>query len=115
MVRNVTSYTGSGLLDWLVQRITSLILASYVMFFMAYFLIKPEITYQQWESLFSHTSIKVATLVTLLALVLHAWIGVWTILTDYIKPYGLRLFIEILAVIALISYVVWGVILVWSV
>lgn len=115
MVKNATSYSGSGLRDWLVQRVTSLILASYIIFLVTYFVMNPEITYTKWESLFTQNLVKISTLVALLALVLHAWIGVWTIITDYVKPYCLRLLIEVLFIMALISYFAWGIILVWSV
>ena len=115
MVKNATSYSGNGLRDWLVQRVTAVILAAYTFFIMGFILVRQDITYSSWESLFSNMSMKVATLLALLALVLHAWIGMWTIFTDYLKPVVLRILVEVIVIIALVWYFVWGVFLLWSV
>ncbi len=115
MVKNATSYSGSGLRDWLIQRVTAMILALYVIFLAGYILLVPKLTFVVWESLFSHMMMKVATLFALLALIMHAWIGMWTILTDYVKCVCIRLVLEIAIVIALVSYFIWGAIILWSV
>lgn len=115
MVKNATSYSGSGLRDWLVQRVTAVVVAAYVIFLTGYFLANQHVTYSQWEALFSHNVMKVSTLVALLSVMLHAWVGMWTIFTDYVKPACIRLFLEIIVILALVGFFVWGVILVWSV
>ena len=115
MVKNATSYSGSGLRDWLVQRVTAVVLAVYIIFLLGYFLCTQDIDYSRWEALFSLNSMKVATLLALLALMLHAWIGVWTIFTDYIKCVVIRIVLELIVIVALVAYFVWGLILLWSV
>ena len=37
MVTNVTSLTGNGLKDWLIQRVTAVYFAIYVLYLLAYF------------------------------------------------------------------------------
>jgi len=115
MVKNATSYSGSGLRDWLVQRVSAVVIAIYVVFLVSFLMTKGELNYEQWQALFSHNVMKVATIVTLLFVMLHAWVGLWTVFTDYLKCTILRIFIEVLTIFALVSYFVWGVILVWSV
>lgn len=56
-----------------------------------------------------------ATLLALLSLIAHAWIGIWTVTTDYIKPLWLRLSMHGLVILALLLYVVWGVHIIWGV
>jgi len=114
MVSSITNLSRSGLLDWMVQRVTAVVLGSYTLFMFAYFLLTSDLDYQQWQGLFSALWFKIYTLAALLALVGHIWVGMWTITTDYVKNTWMR-FIA-LAVIALTNFVyfvigfaaVWG-------
>ncbi len=115
MVGNVTSYSSNGLRDWLVQRATAVILAIYSIFIIDYLIVHPHLVYADWQQLFAHTWMKVATLLALLSVLLHALIGLWTVLTDYVKPAKLRMFILILVILTLMSCLLWGIIILWSV
>jgi len=115
MVKSITSLSRSGLLDWLVQRVTAVVLGSYSIFMFGYLLLSGDIDYQQWNALFSNFWFKIYTLSTLLALVGHIWVGMWTVATDYFKNAWTRFLI--LGIIALTNFVyfvigfsaVWGV------
>ena len=96
MVRSATSYSANGLRDWLVQRVSAVVLAIYSIFLIGFFVLHSPVTYAAWSALFAHTWMKVFTLLTLASLVMHAWVGVWTILTDYIKLPCLRVFLRYL-------------------
>jgi succinate dehydrogenase / fumarate reductase membrane anchor subunit len=118
MVTAVTSLTRTGLSDWLVQRVSAAILLAYFLF-IAYTLLSG-VDYAQWSGLFAQTWMKVFTLLALLAIAAHAWIGMWAVLTDYVTerlmgPKGnvLRITLQLLLSLALVTYVVWGVQLIW--
>lgn len=113
MVKNATSYSGNGLRDWLVQRVSAVILGAYTVFMFGYFCCNPDFSQAALQGLFSNVCMKVATLITLLALILHAWIGIWTIFTDYVKPVCVRLFLEVAVILALVWYFIWGLIILW--
>ena len=93
MVTSVTSFGRSGVSDWLMQRVTAVVLASYTVFMLGYLLLTPDLDYNQWSSLFEGTAMRIYTLLTLLSLVAHSWIGMWSISTDYInkKTFSLHL------------------------
>jgi succinate dehydrogenase / fumarate reductase, membrane anchor subunit len=114
-VKSPTSYSSSGLRDWIVQRVSALILGVYALFLWGYFILHPHLTYTDWVSLFSGMPFKIFTILALLSLYLHVWIGLWTILTDYIKPMILRLCLEIGVVLVLFVYLVWGIALLWDI
>lgn len=114
MVRAVTSFGRSGLYDWLVQRVTALILASYTVFLVVYLAFTPELTYAQWSGLFATTSMRIFSLMMLLSLGAHTWIGLWSVSTDYIKPLGLRFVFQMVTGAAMFSYTVWGIQLLWG-
>ncbi|HQN13783.1 MAG TPA: succinate dehydrogenase, hydrophobic membrane anchor protein [Quisquiliibacterium sp.] len=104
-----------GLKDWLVQRVTAVVLAAYTVILLLTLLAQPELTYGTWAGLFASPWMKVFTLLALLSLMWHAWIGVRDIYMDYIKPTGVRLFLQILTVLALVGYGCWTVIILWRV
>ncbi|MDP2284141.1 MAG: succinate dehydrogenase, hydrophobic membrane anchor protein, partial [Pseudohongiella sp.] len=84
MVKNVTSFGRSGLSDWVVQRVSAVILGVYFVGLLSFMLLTPELGFAEWKSLFSATWMRIASLAALLALCAHAWIGMWTVATDYL-------------------------------
>ena len=113
MVGNVTSLTNNGLRDWLIQRITAVVLAVFSIFIMGYLIMHPQLEYAQWYSLFQPLWMRIFTLLALASLLLHAWIGIWTVTTDYLKSAVLRLFVQMLVLMTLLCCVVWGIVILW--
>ena len=114
MVTNVTSLTGNGLKDWLIQRVTAVYFAIYVFFLLGFFWCHPSMTYETWHALFSCSVVQVATAIALFALTLHAWIGIWTVTTDYMKCTVLRLSVQMLVFLGLFSQLIWGFLILWG-
>ena len=121
MVTNITNLSRSGLYDWMLQRMTAIILGAYSVFLLGYIILNPNISYTQWSELFDATWMKIFTLLTLLSVLAHAWIGMWTITTDYINDRALggksvliRFPVQVLCFLALFSYVIWGVQILWG-
>ena len=104
-----------GMRDWLAQRVSAVLLALYTLVLLVALLFTPELNYGSWAGLFASGWMKVLTLLALLSLMYHAWIGVRDIFMDYIKPTGVRLFVQILAILALVGYGCWAVLILWRV
>lgn len=104
-----------GLKDWLAQRMTAVVLATYTVVLLGSLLLLPELNYGTWAGLFSAGWMKVLTLLAIAALCWHAWIGVRDIYMDYIKPTGVRLFLQVLTIVLLVSYAFWAVVILWRV
>jgi succinate dehydrogenase / fumarate reductase membrane anchor subunit len=113
MVTNVTSLTGNGLKDWLIQRVTAILLGIYLVFLGFYFLFHPHLTYEKWSALFHCKIFLVLNVLMIFSLVLHAWIGLWTVTTDYLKHTGLRLMIQMLIALGLLSLFIWFLLILW--
>jgi succinate dehydrogenase / fumarate reductase membrane anchor subunit len=58
--------------------------------------------------------VRTFSLLFLLSLFFHAWIGVRDIVMDYIKPAGVRLVIHVLVILALLLYTIWSVQILWG-
>lgn len=114
MVTSATSLTQSGIRDWLIQRVSAIILGLYTIFILCYIAFHPEFTYVNWHNLFSNAWMRMFSFLALLSIVLHSCVGVWTIFTDYIKPFALRLFLLVVLTLALLCYLAWGVQILWG-
>lgn len=115
MVRASTSFGKSGLQDWLFQRVTAVILAAYFGYLFFYCLQHPGFQYQEWRHLFQCAWMRYATILALVSVLVHAWIGLWTVSTDYLKPTWLRFTTQIFFILLLLGYLMWGIHIVWSV
>ncbi|MCM2971687.1 succinate dehydrogenase, hydrophobic membrane anchor protein [Larsenimonas suaedae] len=114
MVTNITNLGRSGVSDWLIQRASAVILALYTIFMVAFFLFHPHLDYVAWSSLFDRTWMKIFTLLALLSIAAHAWIGLWIVSTDYIKKSCVRLGVQTAVILALFAFVIWGVQVLWG-
>lgn len=113
MVSRAITGAHYGLRDWLAQRITGAIMAVYAIILAAALLSGHPITYSVWRDLFANGWMRVATLLFSASLVWHAWVGMRDILMDYVKPTGLRLFLEIATLLVLAAYLGWTVQILW--
>ena len=104
-----------GLRDWMGQRVTGAILAVYAILLVIVSLGKSELSYGTWAGMFAEPWLKVATLMAMLALIYHAWVGIRDIYMDYIKPTSIRLTLQVLTILALIGYAFWAVVILWRV
>ncbi|WP_298188710.1 succinate dehydrogenase, hydrophobic membrane anchor protein [uncultured Pseudomonas sp.] len=121
MVTNVTSFARSGLADWMVQRVSAVILAAYTLFLLGYVLLNPGMGYAEWQGLFSNNAMRIFSLLALVGLCAHAWVGMWTISTDYLTPMALgksatavRFLFQAAYGIAIFVFLVWGVQIFWG-
>lgn len=114
MVTNLLSYGRSGVADWIVQRFSALILAAYTTVIVVWLAVHgTELTFAQWQGFIGQTWMKIFTLLTILALASHAWIGLWTVATDYLKKRLVRVVFLGFVAVSLVVYVVWGIIILW--
>jgi len=115
MVVNQASLKRDGVQDFVSLRATALVLASYALFILGYFLSTPTVTFEAWQGLFSNLAVKVYTLTALVCMMIHTRIGLWQVLTDYIKCSKLRAILGFLLNLMAFSYVVIGFFVLWSV
>jgi succinate dehydrogenase / fumarate reductase, membrane anchor subunit len=104
-----------GLKDWLVQRVTAVVMALYTLLLLAIALWNGSFDHALWRALFANGAFKLASFLFMVALLYHAWIGVRDIYMDYIKPVGVRLALQAVTVAVLVAYLGWTIQLLWGV
>lgn len=114
MVKTVLGVSHRGLTEWKFQRLTAIIMGIYSVWLLAYWMCHPGLAYAQWHSLFYAQTVRIATILFLLSMLYHAWIGMWTVFTDYVKCFVIRCVLEVLMFILLAACFFWGVMILWS-
>ncbi|WP_336368205.1 succinate dehydrogenase, hydrophobic membrane anchor protein [Marinobacter sp. C2H3] len=113
MVNSVTNLGRSGVFDWMIQRVTAYVLALYTLFMLG-FTLMTDVSYESWSGLFEQTWFRIFTLLALLSIGAHAWVGLWTVTTDYIKPAATRFVVQAICGLVMFVYVVWGIQILWG-
>lgn len=114
MVKSVLAVNHQGLRDWVIQRLSAVLMTVATVGLVVYFLTHPKLSFVEWRMLFSSPLIKVLTILVTLSLVFHAWVGIWTVLTDYVKPALLRFALEVLVFLSLLACFIWSLLIVWG-
>jgi succinate dehydrogenase / fumarate reductase membrane anchor subunit len=85
------SRTATGLRAWVVQRATAVYLGLFLIYLLAHWLVAPPPDYAAWRAWIGHPLMGTAFLLFVVALLLHAWVGMRDILIDYVQPTALRI------------------------
>ena len=115
MVSRAVAGAHYGLRDWLAQRVTAVIMAFYTLIFLCALIASPPVDFAVWRHLFTPQWMKLATLLFLASLYLHAWIGLRNIFMDYVHSSALRLVLYVVVIAALIAYTAWSVQILWAI
>ena len=103
-----------GLSDWLMQRITAIAIGLYVLLLLGILLFTAGLDLARWQNIFHGQLFRVATFVALVAMFLHAWVGMRDIIMDYIRPTAIRLTLEVVVIVALLAYTGWSIQILWG-
>ena len=114
-------FTLTGPNNWIIQRITAIVMTAYLFFIVGFLVINPALTYDQWSALNGLLSMRIFTLVTIAAVAFHAWIGMRCVLTDYItvrligpKANGVRNVLQLGLGFIILLYLMWTIKILWG-
>ena len=114
MVSRVVVGAHYGLRDWLVQRVTAAVMAVYCVLLAVWLMLQTYPGYDAWTRLFSGQLMRTFTLLFLLCLFYHVWIGIRDIVMDYVRPTSMRLIIHVAVILILLLYAIWSVQILWG-
>lgn len=115
MVNSSTSVNRRGLSDWLIQRFSAVYMVCFLAGLIVFFITHPALSYTEWHNLFSGICIKTLTLLFFVSLLLHAWVGIWTVLTDYVSCGCLRVFLEAVVLFSLGGFFFAAILILWGI
>jgi len=73
-----------GSFIWYTQRYTSLIILSYLIYILSFIFTNQDINFFSWSDFFLSFQVRFLSSIVFLIIVLHAFIGLWTVGTDYL-------------------------------
>jgi succinate dehydrogenase / fumarate reductase membrane anchor subunit len=108
-----------GTMDFIVQRCTAIIMAVYTVVLLLGVLFSSGFSYENWRHLFTfHLGViplgQMLASLAFLSVIWHAWIGVRDIAMDYLTAAGLRLLVQVGAILWLVATVIYFAKVLWS-
>ena len=73
-----------GSFIWYTQRYTSLVILSYLIYIFSFIFNNQDINFFSWSDFFLSFQVRFLSSIVFLVIVLHAFIGLWTVGTDYL-------------------------------
>ena len=120
-MKSATGLTGSGSRDWYLQRVSAVVLAVYTVVIFGWILFHSGFSFEQWSGFMMTLPMKILSLLSILSLVVHAWIGMWQVFTDYVttrqmgpSASGLRIVLTSAVIIAVLAYAIWAIQIFWA-
>ncbi|MGQ8363920.1 succinate dehydrogenase, hydrophobic membrane anchor protein [Glaciecola sp. 1036] len=115
MVTNQASIKRNGIQDFVTLRATAAIILAFTLYMVYVFVSTEEMTYLVWKGVFSSVSVKAFTLAALVSVMLHVRVGLWQVLTDYVKAHKLRMVLQYILNLIAFAYVAIGLFVLWGV
>jgi succinate dehydrogenase / fumarate reductase membrane anchor subunit len=103
-----------GWRDWLVQRVTAVVMTLYTLLFLGLLLWHGGLDYAAWKATFANPLFRIASFAFMLSLLWHAWVGVRNVAMDYLKPVWLRLTFDVAVICLLVGYAGWTIQILWG-
>ena len=73
-----------GSFIWYTQRYTSILILSYLIYILSFIFTNQDINFFSWSDFFLSFQVRFLSSIVFLVIVLHAFIGLWTVGTDYL-------------------------------
>jgi succinate dehydrogenase / fumarate reductase membrane anchor subunit len=102
------SHHVDGLRSWLLQRVSAVYLAIYLVSVAICFWLHPAVDYAAWRAYFANPVMVISSAGFILALLVHGWVGLRDVILDYIHAIGLRLLLLTLVAFLLTGCGFWA-------
>ena len=120
MVTNATNAGRRGLFDFLVQRVSAVILGLFALCVGGWFAVNPGAGHVELVAYLGTPVMMVFASLATASLIAHTWIGMWTVGTDYLRPHYLggvatvvRLAYQVAVGLVLFAYGAWAISVIW--
>ncbi|BBB60998.1 succinate dehydrogenase, hydrophobic membrane anchor protein [Undibacterium sp. KW1] len=105
-----------GLRDWLAQRVTAIVMATYTVILLGLFLTGKNFNQAAWAGIFAMQWFKLATFSVVICLLYHAWVGMRDIWMDYVTHnVFVRLVFQVATILWLIACAGYAAQILWRV
>jgi succinate dehydrogenase / fumarate reductase membrane anchor subunit len=96
-----------GLGEWLLQRLSALYLAGFTLWLVLRLGLAPPADFPAWKAWFAGGGTRLAFALFFLSVLVHAWVGMRSVLLDYLKPLWARALVQLLLAFGLLALAFW--------
>ena len=114
MIGMKTSFGRSGIHDWWMQRLSAVLMLVYVVVISYQLVTLEELNFATWSAMFSSLWMKAFTFLVVVAISVHAWVGLWIVSTDYIKPVVIRNSFQAVVLVICVAMIAWAGMIFWG-
>ena len=97
----------SGMKAWLIQRFSGIFIGIFGVIMALILWNKQPMDYPQWQALFAQPWLQITLSLFVVALLLHAWIGLRDVILDYIHPIWIKMLLMSAVVLMLLASGFW--------
>ena len=97
----------AGLTEWMLQRLTGLYLAVYIIYLILFFDASVTENYEAWKSWVDDSYVRTTLGLFFLSALVHAWIGMRSVYMDYLHSFWLRFVVTSLTGAGLVILLFW--------
>ncbi|MFA9461736.1 succinate dehydrogenase, hydrophobic membrane anchor protein [Thiohalorhabdus methylotrophus] len=98
----------TGLGAWWWQRVTAVYLAGFLVVGLVWLGVAPPESYQQWRSWLANPGLKVALMLFVVTVAVHAYVGLRDVFMDYVPRGPVRIAVFVLWTAAVAAFIAWG-------
>jgi succinate dehydrogenase / fumarate reductase membrane anchor subunit len=100
-------YVLHGLRPWLIQRLSAVYIALFVIYIAVTIAVGGNVDYPQWRNWLFHPVNTIAVGLFVIAMLMHAWVGMRDIILDYIHNALVRMIAFALVIVVLAGSGLW--------
>ncbi len=105
----------NGLRPWLMQRLSAVYVAGFLVFVLATIAGAPTVNFDAWRSWVSQPLVNASIALFVVALLVHAWVGTRDVIMDYVKPVAARFLMLVLFGLIFLICLFWSLRVLFSV
>ena len=75
-----------GSIIWNAQRYSSVLILIYLIYILSFIVSNDDVNFFSWSNFFLSFEVRFLTSIVFIMIVIHAFIGLWTVGTDYLTP-----------------------------
>ncbi len=98
----------AGLGEWVLQRLTAVYMLFFLIILVFRFAVSPVVSYADWQQLSTSLLFQVSLLLFIFSLLAHAWLGMKSVLLDYVHPWRIRFMLLSLLAVLLLATASWA-------
>ena len=102
------SRKASGLKAWAIQRLTAIYIALFTLYLLLVLLFAGPADHAAWRAWIGGPVVSIATLLFIVSVLMHAWIGIRDVLIDYVHPIAVRAALLGLVALSLVALGLWS-------